>query len=187
MSTSLRKSTAAVSCPWTTSAAKGQPVTLEEMPGVLLTRLAQSIHQEISAAYARPHGLSPTEWRLLARLNAQGSMLLRDLCTALAMDKAYASRILRALQPRGLLAVQGDPQHGRRLIVSITPAGQALARELLPQAREAQMQLLDVLDASERVVLYAALRKLQAAVDARALVSRAARGADATLIDGSTE
>lgn len=162
-------------CPWQSGGDLPADLPLEDYPGVLLTRLAQAIHQEISAAYARPHGLSATEWRLLARLSVEPPMLLRDLCVALAIDKAYASRMLRSLQAQGYLEVASDPSHGRRLIVTITRAGRALAKRLLPKARENQSRLLQVLDEKERVVLYGALKKLQAAVDARAAMSRAAQ------------
>lgn len=132
----------------------------------MLLRLAQSIQLQVSATYARAHGLSVAEWRMLARLHAERSLQLADLCRALAMDKAYASRLLRSLQAQSLVTVQADPDHGRRLIVTITTAGRALARRILPQARTRQEQLLQALDAQERAVLYAALKKLQAAVDA---------------------
>lgn len=174
----LKDEVIARACPWQGSDLPAD-LPLEDYPGVLLTRLAQAIHQEISAAYARPHGLSATEWRLLARLSVEPPMLLRDLCVALAIDKAYASRMLRTLQAQGYLEVASDPSHGRRLIVTITRAGRALAKRLLPQARRNQSQLLEVLDETERVVLYGALKKLQAAVDARGAVSRAAEGSAA--------
>lgn len=148
---------------------------LEDYPGVLLTRVAQSIHQEISADYAREHGLSATEWRMLARLAVEPPMLLRDLCVALALDKAYASRMLRTLEQRGLLRVSGDPSNGRRLVVACTPTGRTLARRLMPRVREAQGRLLALLDSQERAALYSALKKLQAAIETRALVSRTGR------------
>lgn len=165
MSTSRRITAPAPACPWDEDGSLAADLPLEDYPGTMLLRLAQAIQQEISATYARAHGLSVTEWRLLARLHAEGAMQLGELCRALAMDKAYASRILRSLQPQGYLTVSGDPEHGRRLIVEITPAGRALARRLMPKARASQQQLLQVLDAHERATLYGALRKLQAAVD----------------------
>lgn len=156
----------AAACPWRADGSLPDDLRLEDYPAAMLLRLAQSIQQELSATYARAHGLSAAEWRLLARLHAEGSMLLRDLCQALAMDKAYASRILRSLQPQGYIEVSADPGHGRRLVVTITPAGRALARKLMPKARANQARLLQVLDAGERATLYGAIRKLQAAIDA---------------------
>ncbi len=165
MSTSPARA-AAAACPWLADDGLPADLRLEDYPAAMLLRLAQSIQQELSATYARAHGLSAAEWRMLARLHAEGPMLLRDLCLALAMDKAYASRILRTLQPQGYLEVTSDPDHGRRLVVAITPAGRALARKLMPQARASQGRLLQVLDAGERAALYGAVRKLQAAIDA---------------------
>ena len=125
----------------------------------MLLRLAQAIQQQVSATYARAHGLSVAEWRMLARLNSEGSVQLATLCRALAMDKAYAGRLLRSLGAQSLVTVEADPAHGRRLIVAITPAGRALARRILPQARASQEQLLQVLDPQERAALYASLKK----------------------------
>jgi DNA-binding MarR family transcriptional regulator len=137
---------------------------LEDYPGTLLLRVGLAIQQEISASYAREQGLAVAEWRMLARLNADGPMRLPDLCRALALDKPYASRLLRGLVERALVAVKKDPEHGLRLIVGITAAGRAIARKLLPRMHETQSALIDVLDGHERTVLYSALRKLQAAI-----------------------
>lgn len=130
----------------------------------MLLRLAQAIQQDVSSTYARSQGLSVAEWRMLARLNADSPMQLADLCRGLAMDKPYASRILRVLGPRGLVTVRKDPTHGRRVIVEITAQGRALARTLLPAMHASQQQLLQVLDPGERAVLYGAIKKLQAAI-----------------------
>jgi DNA-binding MarR family transcriptional regulator len=162
-------------CPWNVEGGLAPDLALDDYPSTMLMRLAQGIQTEISATYARAHGLSVSEWRMLARLNAQGAMQLGEFCRALAMDKAYVSRLIRSLQPRGLIVVHADPAHGRRLILDITAKGRALARRVLPQARAAQHALLQVLEPDERAGLYRALRKLQAALAAGSLASRAAR------------
>jgi DNA-binding MarR family transcriptional regulator len=151
-------------CPWGNDHFPPD-LALEDYPSTMLTRLAQFIQQEVSSTYARANGLSSAEWRVLARLNAQGPSQLSDFCRDTAMDKAYVSRLLRTLEPQGLLTVTGDPDHGRRLILEITPKGRALARRILPQARAAQEELLKVLEPQERVALYAAIKKLQAAIE----------------------
>jgi len=140
---------------------------LDDYPSAMLTRLAQAIQLELSSAYTRAHGLSVAEWRMLARLNAVGAIQLADFCREIGMDKAYVSRLVRSLQPLGLIQVQRDPGHGRRLIVQITPQGRSLARRILPKARAAQEELMQVLAPSERVVFYGAVKKLQAALERR--------------------
>jgi DNA-binding MarR family transcriptional regulator len=151
-------------CPWGGDHFPAD-LALEDYPSTMLTRLAQFIQQEVSSTYARANGLSSSEWRVLARLNALGPTQLADFCRDTAMDKAYMSRLVRTLEPRGLITVTGDPAHGRRLILDITPKGRTLARDVMPQARAAQEQLLQVLAPQEREVLYGAIKKLQAAIE----------------------
>ena len=154
-------------CPWHADGRFAPELPLEDYPSTMLMRLANAIQQELSATYVKAHGLSVAEWRMLARLNAQGEMQLADFCRETGMDKAYVSRLLRTLQPQGLISVSTDPDHGRKLIVAITAKGRALARRILPQARAAQEQLMQVLDPAERVVFYGAVKKLQAALQTR--------------------
>ena len=77
-------------CPWQADGRFAADLPLEDYPSTMLLRLAQAIQQQVSATYARAHGLSVAEWRMLARLNSEGSVQLATLCRALAMDKAYA-------------------------------------------------------------------------------------------------
>lgn len=153
-------------CPWNAPGGLPADLPLELYPGTMLLRLAQAIQQDIASSYARSQGLGVAEWRVLARLHAEGPMSLPDLCRGLALDKPYASRLLRALGARELVLVEKDPEHGRRLIVRITPAGRAIARRLLPRMHEAQSALISVLTPAERSVLYGAIRKLHAAIPA---------------------
>jgi DNA-binding MarR family transcriptional regulator len=154
-------------CPWHADGRFAPDLPLEDYPSTMLMRLAQGIQQEVSSTYAKAHGLSVAEWRMLARLNAQGAMQLADFCRETSMDKAYVSRLLRSLQPQCLIAVSTDPDHGRRLILDITAKGRALAKRILPQARAAQEELMQVLAPSERAAFYASIRKLQAALQQR--------------------
>jgi len=154
-------------CPWHADGRFAADLPLEDYPSTLLMRLANAIQQEVSTTYVRAHGLSVAEWRMLARLNAEGTMQLGDFCRETGMDKAYVSRLVRSLQPQDLVAVRTDPEHGRRLIVGITAKGRALARRILPQARAAQEALLQALEPAERVAFYNAAKKLQAALRER--------------------
>jgi len=56
-------------CPWVGARAFGPALRLHDYPSTMLLRLAQAIQQKVSASYAQAHGLSSTEWRLLARLS----------------------------------------------------------------------------------------------------------------------
>lgn len=141
---------------------------LDDYPSALLMRVANLVQAEVTSVYAREHALSVPEWRLLARLYESAPMQLAALCRTSFFDKAYAGRVLRALEARGLVHTRVDEAHRRRIIVDITPAGRELALRVTAVARRSQMRLLEVLDGEERAALYATLHKLLAATPALA-------------------
>lgn len=151
-------------CPWI-DMGRGAKLELGDYPSVMLLRLANAIQQELAYKYASEHDLTPSEWRVMARLSKASPMQFAELCRVAAMDKAYVSRMIRSLEERGLVRTEVDPAHKRRLLVSITPDGQAMARRIFPSAQRSQAWLLSALEPNERVVLYTALKKLQALVD----------------------
>ncbi len=155
-------------CPWLGAGPRGQGLALDDYPSALLMRVANLIQAEITSGYARAHQLTVPEWRLLARLCESAPMQLAALCRTSFFDKAYAGRVLRPLEQRGLVTMKTDDTHRRRVIVDITAAGRQLARQVQPVARRHQMRLLDALEPAERAALYTSLHKLlDAATPAR--------------------
>ncbi|MGA0569583.1 MarR family winged helix-turn-helix transcriptional regulator [Variovorax sp. VNK109] len=147
-------------CPWRDLGPQGGGLELEDYPTALLMRVANHLQAEITGVNAKLHELSVPEYRILSRLYVSAPMQLSALCRTSFFDKAYAGRILRALEARGLALTSVDEAHKRRQIVDITPAGRELARRIAPLARRSQARLLEVLSTDERVALYGALKKL---------------------------
>jgi DNA-binding MarR family transcriptional regulator len=148
--------------PWNAAVEQGRPLELAEYPSSLLLRVANIIHQEGTAVYARKHGLALPEWRILGRLHESAPMRLADLCRVSHFDKAQATRVLRGLTARRLVRIVADPAHAHRRIVDITPAGRKLAQAIFPQAVAEQQKLLRALSPEERRLTFSALRKLLA-------------------------
>jgi DNA-binding MarR family transcriptional regulator len=148
--------------PWNEAVEQGRPLQLAEYPSSLLLRVANVIHQEGTAVYARKHGLALPEWRILGRLHESAPMRLADLCRVSHFDKAQATRVLRGLTARRLVKIVADPTHAHRRIVDITPAGRKLAQSIFPQAVAEQQKLLRALSPEERRATFNALRKLLA-------------------------
>ena len=168
MSTLKKEPDDSTGCPWLDTGPHGNKLKLEDYPSALLMRVANRIQADVTSVYARQHELSVPEWRLLARLHESAPMQLTALCRTSYFDKAYAGRILRDLEARGLAHTQADAAHRRRLIVDITPEGRALARKVVTVARRSQARLLDVLTRTERAALYETLHKLLNATSAAA-------------------
>ena len=62
---------------------------------------------------------------------------------------------------RGLTETSPDPEDGRRLLVSLTRAGQQMAEKAAPNALAITRETLAPLDAKERETLLALLSKLR--------------------------
>jgi DNA-binding MarR family transcriptional regulator len=148
--------------PWNAAVEQGRRLELAEYPSSLLLRVANVIHQEGTAVYARKHGLALPEWRILGRLHESAPMRLADLCRVSHFDKAQATRVLRGLAARRLVKIVADPAHAHRRIVDITPTGRKLAQAIFPQAVAEQQKLLRALSPEERRLTFSALRKLLA-------------------------
>jgi MarR family transcriptional regulator, organic hydroperoxide resistance regulator len=153
-------------CPWLSAGPGGRGLALDDYPSVLLMRVSNLIQLQVTSVYAKQHALTVPEWRLLARLCESAPMQLAALCRTSFFDKAYAGRVLRSLEQRGLVALTADRAHKRRMVVDITSAGRELARQVLPVARRGQMRLLEALEPVERTALYTTLHKLMAATAA---------------------
>jgi len=69
--------------------------------------------------------------------------------------------VIDRLTARGLTETCADPEDGRRLLVSLTRAGQQTAEKAAPRALEITRQTLAPLDAGERETLLALLGKLR--------------------------
>jgi DNA-binding MarR family transcriptional regulator len=131
--------------------------------GHLLLRVANVIHQSSTAVYARKHGLSVPEWRILGRLSISGPMLMPTLCRVSYFDKAQATRVVRALIKRGLATNSPDESHHNRLWVDATATGRELASRVFPDAEAEQHRLLGTLTREERQATFKALNKFLAA------------------------
>jgi DNA-binding MarR family transcriptional regulator len=71
-------------------------------------------------------GLSFSRVRALVKLQP-APMTMRDLATALGIDRPYATLVIDELEGRGLVARTVHPEDRRHRLVGLTPAGQETA------------------------------------------------------------
>jgi DNA-binding MarR family transcriptional regulator len=132
---------------------------LDEQIGFIL----RQVWQRHAAIFAREIGinLTPTQWAVLAKLAETGSCSQNQLGRFTAMDIATIKGVIDRLTARGLTETSADPADGRRLLVSLTRAGQQLAEKAAPNALAITRETLAPLDAKERETLLALLGKLR--------------------------
>lgn len=125
-----------------------------------LAVLAEAVSRSMAAVYRQRFELSRDEWRLLAALGETGRLQAAEAAQITTLDKMQASRALRSLEARGLVARHPDETDRRHVIVQLQPAGRALLRQVQPMVMAREAYLLEALDDEERAVLDRALAKL---------------------------
>jgi DNA-binding MarR family transcriptional regulator len=105
--------------------------------------------------------LTPTQWAALSKLAETGPCSQNQLGRLTSMDVATIKGVIDRLSVRGLTETSQDPEDGRRLLVSLTRAGQQLAEKLAPNAIAITRETLAPLDAKERELLMGLLSKLR--------------------------
>ena len=138
--------------------AKSSYVLVEQVGFIL-----RQVWQRHSSIFSRDIGtnLTPTQWAALSKLAETGPCSQNQLGRLTAMDVATIKGVIDRLTARGLTETSQDPEDGRRLLVSLTRAGQQLAEKVAPSALAITRETLAPLDAREREMLMALLNKLR--------------------------
>ena len=131
-----------------------------------LARLAEQVSLAVAEVYASRFSLSRQEWRILAALGAQPRLATKEVGRLTTLDKMHFSRAMQTLEARGIVTRTRDPGDGRERIVTLTAAGRALYRRIVPFALEREAELLSVLTASEVEMLDRLICKLSASASA---------------------
>ena len=132
---------------------------LDEQIGFLL----RQVWQRHATIFAREIGINLTspQWAALSKLAETGPCSQNQLGRLTAMDVATIKGVIDRLTARGLTETSPDPEDGRRLLVSLTRAGQQMAEKAAGPALAISKETLAPLDARERETLVALLSKLR--------------------------
>lgn len=100
---------------------------------------------------------------ILVELLSNGSeMTQRDLQEASCITSASLSEVIAKLEAEGLVTRERSATDRRQLTVTLTPEGEARAREVIRTRAEFESRAFDCLDAEERDRLVATLDRVAA-------------------------
>jgi DNA-binding MarR family transcriptional regulator len=100
------------------------------------------------------HDVPLVQLAVLAELNDGGPMTPGQLAAAQRVQPQSLTRVLAALETKGLLERQADPGDGRRALLAITAAGhQALRRDVDQRDRWLAQAMADQLTPTEQELL----------------------------------
>jgi DNA-binding MarR family transcriptional regulator len=143
-------------------AIEAQDFALEAFLPYRLSLLSNTISEGIATAYRDVHGLSLTEWRVVAILGRFPDLTATNIMARGAMDKVPVSRAVARLEERGLVRRKADSEDRRRLTLRLTPRGVKLFNAVVPEALAYERQLISALEPQESAQLDTLLEKLLA-------------------------
>jgi DNA-binding MarR family transcriptional regulator len=125
--------------------------TLSEQLELSVTRLAHVLLR------GGDSGLSRTAASVLHRLATAGPQRVTELAAYESIAQPSATTLVGRLESQGLVTRGADPDDGRAVRVTVTPAGARLLAERREARARALDARLDTLDADERKTLAAAI------------------------------
>lgn len=108
----------------------------------------------------RLKGISVSRWRMLAWLSENQPATISDLTDHLMLKQPTVTRLVDQAAVDGLVRKDDDAVDGRRIQVSLTARGRALALKLRNEARAADKHLVDRLGEKRAAALKSDLRQV---------------------------
>lgn len=131
----------------------GRDFDLQSFLPYLLNQAAEVTSRGFQATYRAQHGLSRTQWRVLANLGRFGAMTARDICRISHIEKTKVSRAVAAMEVAGLLVRATSPVDRRAENLTLTAKGRELFAEVGRRAIDFDADLRDRLgpDVADRL------------------------------------
>lgn len=105
--------------------------------------------------------ITPEQWFILFALRGTDGRSQTDLTDPTLDDRPNITRIVAGLEAAELVRRDPDPSDGRRRIVRLTPAGEALLDRVLAHAARERGRMFDGLSAADLEVLDRATRTVE--------------------------
>jgi DNA-binding MarR family transcriptional regulator len=139
----------------------GMPIDLAAMAGISnIYRAAGAVRNHLVRTMLGPHDLTWTAWVVLGVVWVWADIETRHVAAEAGISKGTLTGVATMLEGRGLLRRCTHPDDARRVVLSLTPAGERLMEKLLPQFNRHEGVITGVLTGEELRVLTVALRKI---------------------------
>lgn len=161
-------------------AASPDVATIRDLLSYRIHRLANALSRGAALRYRRDFNVSLMEWRILALLGGFAPMTLRDLAKESGLDKAQASRAVKALVERGLVERASGLADAREVALRLSPDGQRVEAGLMGAARAREAAFRAALPPGTLALLEDAVRLLHAEARRQADLASDGAAGDAT-------
>lgn len=127
-----------------------------------IIRLANVISRGASKVFLKLHGVGVIEWRILSVLAIEKSATAQHICDEIFLDKASASRSIKAMEKNGYIKLEPNKDDQRSYILFQTSKGMALHAKLLLIAKKREQTLLNGFSKEEKMMAILLLKRLRA-------------------------
>ena len=124
-------------------------VDINTQPGHAIRRLHQ-IAVGIFLQETQAHGITPVQYAALQVVHNQPGIDQRTLARTIAQDTSTTAGVVNRLELRGLLTRNTTPEDRRVRQLHLTPEGEQLLQDLVPDMLRAQELMLAPLTEQER-------------------------------------
>lgn len=139
----------------------GMSIDMDAMAAVSnVYRAAGTVRNHFERTVLQPHDLTWTAWVVLWVVWIWGDIETRHVAAEAGISKGTLTGVATTLENRGLLVRSPHPDDGRRVLVSLTPAGGALMERLFPQFNAEEAFVTADLTPDEVHALAVILRKV---------------------------
>ena len=125
------------------------PDEVDDFVIVRATAFVSRVQRAVARDVLRSEKMPVLEWRLLFSVARFGSCHLAYITQRTSIDPAHGSRAASALEAKGLISRQDDPENRRRKVISLTPRGIETFERIWPQVRDIIKSVTDTLDAKD--------------------------------------
>lgn len=125
-----------------------------------LLRRAYQRHVAIFQQTIPDSQLTAAQFVVLCAVRQSGSCSLSEIVRTTAIDQATMRGIIERLKAREAIRVSHDVDDRRKVLVSLTPAGEAIVDATVPAALAVSEATFGNLNAAERVAILYLLRKM---------------------------
>ena len=139
---------------------------LSEFLPYRLSFLSERVSQRLAKEYGKSHGLSVAEWRVIAHLSHSGPVSVRDIRTAVNLEKPRVSRAVSRLEACGLVRKVPGETDARLVAISLTKAGETALKEILPAVQAIEADLLAAASPRDLKTFFKVIDRMHAALDA---------------------
>lgn len=102
---------------------------------ITLLRAREAVMSHFRPMLAQ-HDVTEQQWRVIRVLHEAGTLDASEVAERAFILAPSLTRMIRSLEERGFISKHKDKGDGRRVLLKIAPAGEAIIREVLPDSRK---------------------------------------------------